>query len=85
MATKPKKTDSAPLFEAAGDTGPEVVASVEPPAPAPIGITLPTTADEQLAGQIAMASAEDRLRAEIEAGQKAVAEAAARAATAASE
>lgn len=43
-----------------------------------IGGVLPATADEQLAGQIAMATAEDRLKAEIEAGKRAVAEAEAR-------
>lgn len=48
-------------------------------APTPVGVPLAATADEQLAGQIAMATAEDRLKAEIEAGRRAVAEAEARA------
>lgn len=56
-----------------------VVTTVEEAEPAPVGAPFATTADEQLAGQIAIASAEDRLKAEIEAGKKAVAEAEARA------
>jgi|GEM_PF-5274172 len=81
MTTRHKKIETQPEHpvEPVADTPEVVVTVVETPAPEPVGATLPTTADEQLAGQIAIATAEDRLKAEIEAGKKAVAEAEARA------
>lgn len=73
MAIKPRKIESeveAPI------EAPVVMVSA--PEPEVVGGVLPGTADEQLAGQIALASAEDRLKAELEAGKRAVAEAEAR-------
>ena len=77
MNTRAKKsaaTDAADVLHAA--LAPSAHEAPKPPTP--VGSPLAATADEQLAGQIAMATAEDRLKAEIEAGKKAVAEAEAR-------
>lgn len=62
-----------------------VVTTVAEKPPAPVGATLAATAAEQLAGQVAIASAEERRKAEIEAGARAVAAAQARARAAAAE
>ena len=69
--------DAAPAAPAQDPPAAAAPAAPAPaPAPAPIGAPFAATADEQLAGQIALASAEDRLKAEIEAGERAVADAA---------
>ena len=82
MARQPRKTDAPDMIESA-DTAPEVVVVAEEPTLVPIGNTLPHTAEEQMAGQIAIMSAEERLNAEIEAGKRAVEVAQARVAPAA--
>lgn len=88
MVAKHKKpeVEIAPELNTPVAEHPEVVVTVaEEKAPEPVGATLPATAAEQLAGQVAIASAEERRKAEIEAGARAVAAAEARARTATAE